>query len=359
MRWSIGCIRIIFSTNITGISRILKTVEFFLVFTIISFFLFIKSNPVHAMEFEIDKESFVLGENYTNIIFESSNENKFSNTNTNTAIDLLIINTLIEMTENNEVSMETIIEEEPLVNHIRNMIYGNRNYSKSELIKHFSENELLNKIKKSYVYNKMVDTKIYSLKEFNKDSPAFEYEHDGRVNETTLKDLFVLSSFIFKDKEVLNNLFEQKGYYSKSKQVYIKNNLPKKLARNIKAFRIDKNENGNYDYILKNRDLTYIVKDKKDFEDACNSLIEKSPDNYRIEKEIYKEKVFNISKIPFLNKKAKACEDIYIPTNTEWKNKIILDRNYKDDKAYNKEYIGYLNIYNKEYSFFYPLKKAR
>lgn len=359
MRWSIAYIRKKFSTNIASILCIFKTVEFFIVFTIISCFLFINSNPVHAMEFEIDKESFVLGENYTNIIFESSNENKFSNTNTNTAIDLLIINTLIGMTENNEVSMETIIGEEPLVNHIRNMIYGDGNYSKSELIKHFSENELLNKIKESYVYNKMVDTKIYSLKEFNKDSPAFEYEHDGRVNETTLKDLFVLSSFMFKDKEVLNNLFEQKGYYSKSKQVYIKNSLPKKLARNIKAFRIDKNENGNYDYILKNRSLTYIVKDKKDFEDACKSLIEKNPDNYRVEKEIYKEKVFNISKIPFLNKKAKTCEDIYIPTNTEWKNKIILDQNYKDDKAYNKEYIGYLNIYNKKYSFFYPLKKAR
>ena len=119
MRWSIGCIRIIFSTNITGILKILKTVEFSIVFTIISLFLFINSNPVYAMEFEIDKESFVLGENYTNIIFESSNENKFSNTNT--AIDLLIINTLIEMTENNEVSMETIIGKEPLVNHIRNM----------------------------------------------------------------------------------------------------------------------------------------------------------------------------------------------------------------------------------------------
>lgn len=354
MRWSIDCIRNFFSTNVTGI---FKTVEFSLFLLIISLDLFIQTNSVHAIGFEINEESFVLGENYTNIIFESSNENNF--TDTNAVIDLLIINALIEMSENNEINMEDIIGEEPLVNHIRNILYGDKDYSKDEIIKYFSEDKILEKIKKSYIYNKMVNTKIYSLKEINKDSTFFEYDHDGKVNATTLKDLFVLSSFMFKNNEILNNLLEQKGYYSKSKQVYIKNTLPKKLSKNIKAFHIEKNKNGNYNYILKNRDLTYLVENKDGFEDACNSLIEKNPDNYRIEKEPYKEKIFNISKIPFLNKKAKVCEKIYIPTNTEWKNKIILDKNYKDNKDYNKEYIGYLNIYTKNYSFFYPLKRAR
>lgn len=336
-------------------TSILNTVEFSITLTII---IFILTASVHAMEFEIDEESFILGENYTNLILESSNEDKFLNTNTNTAINLLIINSLIDMTKNNQADMEDLIDGEPLVNHIRNLIYSDKASSKDAIINYYTEEKLLSQIKKSYIYNKMIDTNIYSLKDINRDSSAFEYEHDGRVNKSTLNDLFTLCSYMFKESDVLNNLFEQKGYYSKKKQAYIKNSLPKKLAQNIKAFSIEKNENGSYNYILKCRNFTYIVEDKKSFEDACNSLIEKNPEKYTFKKELYKEKIFNISKIPFLTRKAEVSEKIYLPKGTSWKKKLIIDKNYKNNK-FSKNYIGYLNIYNDNYSLFYPLRKVR
>ena len=339
----------------TIITSILNTVEFSISLTII---MFILTASVHAMEFEIDKESFILGENYTNLILESSNEDKFLNTNTNTAINLLIINSLIDMTKNNQADMEDLIDGEPLVNHIRNLIYGDKASSKDSIINYYTEEKLLNQIKKSYIYNKMIDTNIYSLKDINRDSSAFEYEHDGRINKCTLNDLFTLSSYMFKESDVLNNLFEQKGYYSKNKQAYIKNSLPKKLAQNIKAFSIEENEKGNYNYILKYRNFTYIVEDKESFEDACNSLIEKNPEKYTFERELYKEKIFNISKIPFLARNAEVSEKIYLPKGTGWKRKLIIDKNYKNNK-FSKDYIGYLNIYNDNYSLFYPLRKVR
>lgn len=337
------------STHITNI----KIIEFSFSILIIVLSIF---NPVYSMEFEIDKESFILGDNYTNLIFESSNEDK--KIYTNVAIDLLLINSLIEMTENKEIDMEDLIEGEPLVNHIRNLIYYDKESSKNILIKYFTEEKLLKEIKNSYIYNKMINTKIYSLKEINKNSTLFEYEHNNMMNETTIKDLFILTSYILKENEVLNNLFEQKGYYSKKDQIYIKNTLPKKLTQNIKTIYMTRNDKENYNYILKCKNLIYIVENKKDFENACNSLLDKNPGKYRLEKDIYDEKYFNISKIPFINRKAEVCESIYIPSGCELKKKLIIDKNYNNNTT-NKDYIGYLNLYNKDYSFFYPLKKVR
>lgn len=54
-------------------------------------------NSVDALEFEIDEENFVLGEYYTDTIIEFNNENQ--KTNTHAVVDLLIINSLIEMSE--------------------------------------------------------------------------------------------------------------------------------------------------------------------------------------------------------------------------------------------------------------------
>ncbi|WP_010248412.1 hypothetical protein [Peptoniphilus rhinitidis] len=238
-------------------------------------------------------------------------------------------------------------------------MYYDKNYSRDLLINYFTEKKLLEEIKKSYIYNKMIDTNIYSLKDINKDTKKFEYEHDFKTNETTLKDTFLLTSYIFKEKEVFNNLLEQKGYYSKKDKVYIKNKLPKNLNNNIQTIYVEKNDNENYNYILKHLNLIYVVEDKKSFEDACNSLIEKNSQKYRIKKEKYKEESFNISKIPFINNTAVVCEVIYIPSGYSWKRKIIIDKNYKTNTKKGKEYIGYFNIYNGYYSYFYPLKKVR
>lgn len=337
------------STHITNINII---VRFFLIFILNTILI---SSNVHALEFEINEELFVLGDFYTGTIIAVNNENQ--KTNTHTVVDLLLINSLIEMSNRQEINMEDVIDKEPLVNHIRNLIYYDKDYARESLINYFSEDRLLAEIQKSYIYNKMADTNIYSLKDINKNLMEFEYDHKNITNETTLRDTFILASYMFKENKVFNNLFEQKGYYSKKDEVYVKNQLPKDLSQNIRTLCVEKNENGNFNYILKYLNLIYVINDKKDFEDACNSLMEKEPQNYQMKREKYDEKFFNISKIPFINNKASVCENIYLPSGYNWKKKIIIDKNYKTNNIKSNEYIGYLNLYNKHYSYFYPLKK--
>ncbi|WP_010248414.1 hypothetical protein [Peptoniphilus rhinitidis] len=79
------------STNITNI----KIIKDFLILFFLSTMLLL--NSVDALEFEIDEENFVLGEYYTDTIIEFNNENQ--KTNTHAVVDLLIINSLIEMSE--------------------------------------------------------------------------------------------------------------------------------------------------------------------------------------------------------------------------------------------------------------------